>query len=63
MPKINEFFTSKPEDIQDGRVERIDQERPCSKCKLSSPFYNFNQVTLEMYWKCPDGHETRYKLN
>ena len=63
MPNINEFFTSNPKDIQDSRVERIDQARPCSKCNLSAPFYNFNQVTLEMYWVCPDGHETRHKIN
>lgn len=63
MPRINEFFTSKPEDKQDNRVERIEQERPCSKCNLTSPSYNFNQATLELYWKCPAGHETRYKLS
>jgi hypothetical protein len=63
MPNINEFFASKSEEVQDSRIEKIDQERPCSKCKLSSPSYHFNQVTLEMYWVCPDGHETKYKLN
>lgn len=63
MPDIHEFFTSKPKEIGDDRVERIEQVRPCSKCDLSAPFYNFNQVTLEMYWTCSNGHETRHKFN
>jgi hypothetical protein len=63
MPKINEFFTSKPESNHNNNVKVIDQARPCSKCNLSSPSYNFDEVSLEMYWKCPDGHETKYKLN
>ena len=63
MPSLNEFFNSQSKDVQDQRVERIDQERPCSKCELSVPFYNFNQATLEMYWTCSNGHETKHKLN
>ena len=63
MPNINEFFNSQNKDVQDQRIERIDQERPCSKCELSSPFYNFNQATLEMYWTCANGHETKHKFN
>jgi hypothetical protein len=63
MPNINEFFTSKAEESIDNRVEKIEQQRPCSKCDLSAPYYSFNQVTLEMYWKCPSGHETKHKIN
>ena len=63
MPNINEFFSSKVEEVADNRVEKIDQSRPCSKCDLAAPFYSFNQVTLEMYWTCSNGHETRHKLN
>ena len=63
MPNINEFFSSKTEESKDSRVEKIDQPRPCSKCELSSTYYNFNQSTLEMYWKCPAGHETKHKIN
>jgi hypothetical protein len=63
MPNINEFFSSKVEEVTDNRVEKIDQSRPCSKCELTAPFYSFNQVTLEMYWTCSNGHETRHKLN
>ena len=63
MPNLNEFFASKTEESKDGRVERIEQERPCSKCELSVPFYNFNQATFEMYWTCSNGHETKHKLN
>lgn len=62
MPNLNEFFVSQPKDA-DQKVEKIDQERPCSKCELSAPFYNFNQATLEMYWTCSNGHETKHKLN
>ncbi len=63
MPNINEFFTSKNNTNQDSRVEKIEQPRPCSKCDSSAQFYNFNQVTLEMYWTCSNGHETRHKFN
>ena len=63
MPNINEFFSSKTENVLDSRVEKIDQARPCSKCDLAAPYYNFNQSTLEMYWQCPNGHETKHKIN
>jgi hypothetical protein len=63
MPNIIEFFGSKTEESVDSRVEKIDQQRPCSKCELHAPYYSFNQVTLEMHWKCPSGHETKHKLN
>ena len=63
MPDLNEFFASKSEEPKDSRVEKIDQERPCSKCDLSAPFYSFNQATLEMYWTCQNGHETKHKFN
>lgn len=63
MPNINEFFGSKTEEPLDSRVEKIEQQRLCSKCELYAPYYNFNQATLEMYWKCPSGHETKHKLN
>lgn len=63
MPNLNEFFASKTEESKDSRVERIEQERPCSKCELSVPFYNFNQSTFEMYWTCSNGHETKHKIN
>jgi hypothetical protein len=63
MPNINEFFNSKTENVLDSRIEKIDQSRPCSKCDLSAPHYSFNQATLEMYWKCPAGHETKHKFN
>lgn len=63
MPDLNEFFAYKSQETRNSRVEKIDQERPCGKCDLSVPFYNFNQSTLEMYWTCSAGHETRYKLN
>jgi hypothetical protein len=63
MPKINEFFNSNTENNHKSAVKVIDQQRPCSKCDLFSPSYSFDEVSLEMYWKCPDGHETKHKLN
>ena len=64
MPNLDEFL-NKPvidEVFVDGRVEDIQQMRPCSKCDLYVDTYQFNNQTREMYWKCKDGHETRYSV-
>lgn len=64
MPNLDEFL-NKPiidEVFVDGRVEDIEQMRPCSKCDLYVDTYQFNNQTMEMYWKCKDGHETRYSV-
>ncbi len=62
MPNLNEFL-GKPSienDIINDRVETIEQMRPCSKCELYVDSYQFNSQTMEMYWKCKDGHETKH---
>jgi hypothetical protein len=64
MPNLNEFL-NKPiaeEPVFDNRVESIENMRPCSKCDLYVDSYQFNNQTMEMYWKCKDGHETRYTV-
>ena len=64
MPDLNEFFNKEtPIQIDDNRIEIIEQMRPCSKCDVFVDSYSFNNQTLEMFWKCINGHETRYKLN
>lgn len=62
MPNLNEFLSkSTIESVPlDDRVEVIQQMRPCSKCDLYVDSYYFNNQIMEMYWKCKDGHETRY---
>jgi len=64
VPNLNEFLNkSTIETVPlDGRVEVIQQMRPCSKCDLYVDAYQFNNQTMEMYWKCKDGHETRYSV-
>ncbi len=64
MPDLNEFLNKSTIDTVplDDRVEIIDQMRPCSKCDIYVDSYYFNSRTMEMYWKCKDGHETRYKV-
>ncbi len=62
MPNINEFL-GKPtikNDIVNDKVKTIQQMRPCSKCDLYVDSYQFNNETMEMYWKCKDGHETKH---
>lgn len=64
MPNLNEFL-NKPiveEPIPDNRAENIENMRPCSKCDLYVDSYQFNNQTMEMYWKCKNGHETRYTV-
>ena len=62
MPNLDEFLRkSTIETVPlDEMVEVIEQMRPCSKCDLYVDTYQFNNQTMEMYWKCKDGHETRY---
>jgi hypothetical protein len=64
MPNLNEFLNKSNEEptVVDGRVEVIESMRPCSKCDLYVDSYNFNSQTLEMYWHCKDGHETRHRV-
>jgi uncharacterized membrane protein (UPF0127 family) len=64
MPNLDEFLNKPVIDkvFVDGRVEDIQQMRPCSKCDLYVDTYQFNNQTMEMYWKCKDGHETRYSV-
>jgi len=64
MPNLNEFLSkSTIESVPlDDRVEVIQQMRPCSKCDLYVDSYYFNNQIMEMYWKCKDGHETRYSV-
>lgn len=64
MPNLDEFLSkSTIETVPlDERVEVIEQIRPCSKCDLYVDTYQFNNQTMEMYWKCKDGHETRYSV-
>jgi hypothetical protein len=64
MPNLDEFLNKPVTDevFVDGRVEDIQQMRPCSKCDLYVDTYQFNNQTMEMYWKCKDGHETRYSV-
>lgn len=63
MPDLNEFFDKEDKLVlDDNRIEIIEQMRPCSVCDLFVPSYNFNNQTFEMYWKCANGHETRYKV-
>lgn len=63
MPDINEFFNKKEKEIlTDDQVEIINQIRPCSKCDLFVHEYYFNNKTMEMYWTCINGHETRYQV-
>ena len=64
MPNLNEFFDK--EDVvidHDNRIEIIEQMRPCSVCDLFVSSYSFNNQTFEMFWKCSNGHETRYKVS
>ena len=64
MPNLNEFLNKSTIDIVpiDTSVEIIQQMRPCSECDLYVDSYMFNNQTMEMYWKCKDGHETRYRV-
>lgn len=64
MPNLDEFLSkSTIETVSlDEDVEVIEQMRPCSKCDLYVDTYQFNNQTMEMYWKCKDGHETRYSV-
>jgi hypothetical protein len=64
VPNLDEFLSkSTIETVPlDERVEVIEQMRPCSKCDLYVDTYQFNNQTMEMYWKCKDGHETRYSV-
>jgi hypothetical protein len=64
MPNINEFLnksTNKNLPI-DQRAELIEGLRPCSKCDLYVDSYYFNNQTMEMYWTCKDGHQTKHKV-
>jgi hypothetical protein len=64
VPNLDEFLSkSTIETVPlDEMVEVIEQMRPCSKCDLYVDTYQFNNQTMEMYWKCKDGHETRYSV-
>lgn len=64
MPNLDEFLNKSTIDTVplDERVEIIEQMRPCSKCDLYVDSYMFNNQTMEMYWRCKDGHETRYQV-
>jgi len=64
VPNLDEFLKkSTIETVPlDEMVEVIEQMRPCSKCDLYVDTYQFNNQTMEMYWKCKDGHETRYSV-
>jgi hypothetical protein len=64
VPNLNEFLNKSTIDTVplDERVEVIEQMRPCSKCDLYVDSYMFNNQTMEMYWRCKDGHETRYQV-
>ena len=64
MPNLNEFLNkpSTNSNPYDDRVEVIKQMRPCSKCDLFVHEYYFNNKTMEMFWQCKDGHETKYKV-
>ena len=64
MPNLDEFLSKYTIETVplDERVEVIEQMRPCSKCDLYVDTYQFNNQTMEMYWKCKDGHETRYSV-
>ena len=64
MPDLNEFLNKEIPVVQeDPRIETIEQMRPCSSCDLFVDSYSFNNETFEMYWKCSNGHETRYKVS
>jgi hypothetical protein len=64
MPNLNEFLKNinVEENILDENIQIIKQMRPCSKCDLYVESYEFNTNSMEMYWKCKDGHETRYSV-
>jgi hypothetical protein len=63
MPNLNEFFDKKDSVENDEvGVEVIEQMRPCATCDLFVDSYKFNNQTLEMYWKCLNGHDTRYRV-
>ena len=63
MPNLNEFFDKKDSLVNDeSNVEIIEHMRPCATCDLFVDSYKFNNQTLEMYWKCFNGHETRYRV-
>ena len=64
MPNLNEFLKNinVEENIVDENIQTIQQMRPCSKCDLYVESYEFNTNSMEMYWKCKDGHETRYSV-
>jgi hypothetical protein len=64
MTSLDEFLNkSSIEEVPlDNRVEVIEQMRPCSKCDIYVDKYYFNNETMEMFWKCKDGHETRYSV-
>ena len=64
MPDLNEFLNKNnvEDPLLDDRVEIIEQMRPCSKCDLYVDRYYFNNQTLEMFWKCKDGHDTKHSV-
>jgi hypothetical protein len=64
MPNLDEFLNKVNLDtpVIDGSIEIIESIRPCSKCDLYVESYEFNNQSMEMYWKCKDGHETRHKV-
>jgi hypothetical protein len=64
MPDLNEFLNKQnvEKPFLDDKVEVIEQMRPCSKCDLYVDKYYFNNQTMEMFWKCKDGHDTKYSV-
>lgn len=60
MPNLNEFIQNK--DPEPG-LDKVDESRPCSQCDKNSEYYYWNSTSLEMTWKCPDGHKNSYRIN
>jgi hypothetical protein len=64
VTRLNDFLNeSTIETVPlDENVEVIEQMRPCSKCDLYVDRYSFNKQTMEMFWTCKDGHDTKYTV-
>ena len=65
MPNLKDIFDNDgfigAKEIPEN-VRSINQMRPCSVCDLYVDSYFVDDIKLEMYWTCKDGHETKHRF-
>jgi hypothetical protein len=62
MPNIDEFFKKESDVKIPVNAQKIEGQKPCSKCDKDTTEAWWDPDQMLLFWTCPDGHRNEHRV-